>query len=220
MNEPQRSRAGCLPYGLAIAFAIVVILTVGVGYYVIWRHQASVEYYTVAEFTPVTSAAPSAQVLAQVEGKLDSLLAAYSSRLPLQLSLSAEEVSAIPFAKQVSPDLRDKLSIGISGQELVVNFSVRLRDLSLGFAEVINGERLDRFASGSFQGAITTEGERYKIKLSSMTLGGRKLEDMALSGAEAWIEGAINALVAQDPLVGDRRGSLSVKDGRALLSLE
>lgn len=205
MNEKGNSnQPGCLRYGLLIAFSIIVILTVGIGYFIIWRHQASVEYYTVAEFSPVPVRSISPEAVARAENKLAELLRGYESGSPVSVTLSADDVAALPFAKQFSSDLRERLALSLDGSTITADFSFKLRDLSLGFAEVIHGKRLDRYATGKLRAEVGMVDGAPRIKLTELSLAGKNLEDMALGGANTWFQGALESLISSDPKLTGR----------------
>jgi hypothetical protein len=198
------SQPGCLRYGLLIAFSIVVILAVGIGYFVIWRHQASVEYYTVVEFSPVKSASVSSDSVLGIEAKLDELVKAYEDNSPATVVISAEELAALPSAKQFPAELRQRLALRLEGSTVAAEFSFKLRDLSLGFAEIIQGKRLDRYATGQLRAQLTMVNDTPRITLAELSLAHKNLEDMALKGAQEWFQGALESLIASDPRLAGR----------------
>lgn len=209
-NKESSNQPGCLRYGLLIAFSIIVILTVGIGYFVIWRHQASVEYYTVAEFTPVPARSVSPAAIVSVEKKLDELLQGYESGSPVSVILSTDDLVALPFSKQFPAELRERLALNLEGSTIAAQFSFKLRDLSLGFAEVIHGKRLDRYATGTLRAEVSMVDGAPRIKLNEFSLAGRNLEDMALNGAQEWFRGAFESLISSDPKLAGRVERLEV----------
>lgn len=209
-TKESSNQPGCLRYGLLIAFSIIVILTVGIGYFVIWRHQASVEYYTVAEFSPVPVKSAAPEVLARVEAKLADLLRGYEDGSPVTISFVADEIAALPYARQFPATLRERLALTVSESEIAAEFSFKLRDLSLGFAEVIHGKRLDRYATGGLRAEIGMLDGTPRIKLSQLSLAHRNLEDMALKGAQEWFQGALESLINSDPKLARRVRKLEV----------
>jgi hypothetical protein len=165
----------------------------GVSLYGVRSVREALEQYTSDSALPLDVPPVDSSAIASGASKLAALKKAYSEGAAYRAELSEAELQGII---QSSP-WRDKLRVSLAGDEVAAMFSFPLSDLGdWQAASVLFGDVGARALRGDAQGRFEISEGKASLKLSTLHLNKRPLEDMARAHAADWVVGAFNSAVA------------------------
>ena len=171
MNEPlpPRKRTGCVGQGCLIV-AIAAILGIGVfGVGGWWIYNNVVSRYTSDRPADVRIEQPTPDTVQRARGKLERLQSAVRNRTEATIEFSAEDLNALLASEAGFADMRGKVRVDFSGNDMIL-------DLSVSLAKVQLPKIRSRWFNGRVQFGVTYDQDGFSFDAKSLEVGGDRME--------------------------------------------
>jgi hypothetical protein len=219
-SQSGRVKVGCLGPGCLVALLIAFFTATVIGYVLFRSVRSAVDYYTTETPLPLQSTPAPQRDVDSVTQKLQALSRAMSDGSAASVTLSKEELAAIPWSEMAPREMRDRVAFSVAGNEIAARFSFRLGDVgSFGVASAVLASRLDRGVEGDAAGTVSIKGRVSDLKLTRLILNGKKFEDVALDGATVWFRGALDSYLKEHAAAAERIRLLDVKNDAVVVEI-
>jgi hypothetical protein len=219
----QRRQPGCFAYGCIIA--LVLFLTVGgfVGYWVVTSIREAAQVYSSDTPEPLPTLVPGEQgEVSEVRSKVEALLKTVQNpKASGEYVFSAREVQVALTSMDQFASFREHARVEIVGDEVKLVFSVKPSELGAWppSANFLFKDAMTKYFNGGLQGKFEVLDGHCDVKLSSLRLQDKKLEDVALEPAQDWLKGLMYQSLLGGPETVERLRELSVKNGQVKVVL-